>query len=285
MAGLISYRNLVDLSSTVITATGTVAPDFPLTNLRVRQLSTVTRISRVSLQTMQLEIFLDRGVGAPNIVGGVAAVIGINAVAGSPQPLALSVGSSTTASGYVGIGGTLSFVDAGVPALPQSIFCEITGTIQRYLRVAAQWFVGAGVTYGSIGRLWLGPAIVIDGGVDDQWELDYVDPGAIVSSSGGQVYERPKPRRRVLRCNLSSLKSKHAFGMTAGVSGGDVPSLQGLQMEAGLTGEVIVVPRSSSDLWNRRAAIYGHLDSSGRGSIVKNEGDNYSTSLIVIEER
>lgn len=288
MAGLISYRNLVDSSTAILTATGAVQPAFPLSLLKVRQLSPPTRIDRVSAQTFQLEIFIDRGATAPVASGGgVAGVIGINALTGSVQPTSMSVSSSATSSGYVTIGATTSFVDAGSPKLQQSIFCEITGDIRRYVRVNAQWFVGPGVSYGQVGRLWLGPAIVLGAGVDDYWELDYADQGMLVSAKGGQVFEAPTTRVRVLRCSASKLTSLHAFGLSNNgtASLGDVPNLQGMQMEVGLTGDLVLVPRSSSDLWNRRAAVYGHLDPSGRGSIRKAPGDYYSTSLVAYEER
>jgi len=187
--------------------------------------------------------------------------------------------------------------DAGVPELPTGVFVvpgragldtsppsDGVGVRARYVRITPNWVpIGS---YREIARVWLGDAVVIPEGVDANWDLGFVEPGRLDTSSGQQVYEEKKNRVRTLRVSLSKMPAEIAFGFAEGsASAADTPSIEGLQFSAGATGEVVILPRSTSALWNRRLGIYGHIDANSRPTIHHDAGDFYSTEFVAIEER
>lgn len=291
MAGaLISYRNFADGAGIGLNA-GALVGGYPLANLQDRRLSKQARVANVSLQTMQLDLKLDLGaswVATAPTRPGLCALLGMNVNASPPFVASMTVSTSTTSGGvYTNIGTMPIGNDVGIPSLPQSFACEITGAIQRFVRVFASWPVAAGVTFGTVGRLWLGDAIKLPNGVDGDLVLDYTDPGRLDESAGFEAYEEKRVKRRMLVFNSTLVPALLAYGINEAspISADDVPSFQGLQLECGLTGELVAVARTSSMPWIRRTLIRGHVDSGNRMSIRKQQGDNYAISGTIIEER
>lgn len=63
----------------------------------------------------------------------------------------------------------------------------------------------------------------------------------------------------------------------------DKACIQGLQHWAGQTGEVILIPDTSSPLMVRRTALYGHM--ARVPQIKKVRGGFFDTSIAVAQER
>lgn len=272
MPAYFTYRNLAD---GVALGGATSIAGFPLSNMQVRQLSTVARISLLS-QAVTMDF------GTP-VRPDVVAMLGTNATMINSY---MRIGYSTDGTAWTDVNSpTVS--DSGARSLPRNLYATApVPAAYRYWRVAPAWQRVGNAGYYELGRLWFGNAIVVDNGVDGDFEMDFTDPGTLTASSGGQMYENPRPRLRVLRCNVSAVSALAAYGFPDGAAAAsDVPSFQGMQLEAGTTGEVIVIPRSRSSLWMQRTAIYGHVDSGGRVAIRKIAGDNYNVSATIIEER
>lgn len=279
MSGYISYRNLAD-SATITAPDQTVVA--PLANMQTRQLA-LTSVVDVGSVLNPVDIRLDRGVAAPTVPPGICALLGLNI--GNYVSVQMIVQTGPDGSSWTTIGSTGStFSDEGVPGLPDALICAFSGTVERYVRIHGYWTSPEEDDIRSIGRLWFGPAIVLPEGVNPSWELGVEDTGSLDQSAGAQWYESVRTRTRFLRMGRSQIQADVAFGYSeADLSASDVPSFQGLQMEAGSTGEVIVLPKSPTGLWIRRLGIYGHLD---RPPTIRHDaGPNYSTELTVIEER
>ncbi len=276
MAGaVISYRNEVDTA--VLSGGATV--ECPLTNLQVRQLSTTWRCN-VSGAT-------------PTVVDfGAAKTIRLVALANTN---ARHDQANTTKVEYSTNG--IAWTDAGVtwaregqqPAKSKDIAGMLiavlpTGILARYWRITPAWSRVDAATYYEAGRLWLGDAIVVPDGVEAGWSRGFTDAGRLDFAAGLEAYEDPRPRARAISFSFSALPPEIAYGFAeSAASSGTTPSFDGLQMEAGLTGEVIAVPVTRTPLWARRTGVYGHIADSWQ--IRHQAGPNYAADLRVIEER
>jgi hypothetical protein len=270
MSALISYRNLADTAA--LSAAGTIV-GYPISNVQTRQLSSVCRLTAASTQGIIFDF------GAP-VKPDVIAVLGINATS-LTSALAIDYGSNGTTWNTYGAGGAN---DSGVPGLPRCVITNVSSiTAQRYWRLRPQWARIGGAAYFEIARCWIGPAIIDPKGCSRGWRMGFVDDGTLDTSAGKQAYEDPKTRNRALSMSFD-IPTELAYGFAdSAVSAGDVPSFQGLQIDNGKTGDLIAIPRDTSALWMRRAAIYGHL--SAEFDIEHAAADQYTASLTVIEER
>lgn len=284
MSALIAYRNWSDGVGSIPAWTFNYAlgyPDslqpiaqFPAENLRTRQLGHVARFELA-------------GGGAST---GPCAVELVASGAGFPVSLVAVIGAHLPdAVLYKPAGGsyvTVPIAGGYSPLLgiPQQGFAVIpAGTIVE--QVQLYWNAIPGGDYFELGRVFISDALVMPAGVDGTWSLAVDDPGALDVSAGRQWYASPQARTRRLVAALSPLKTEEAFGLSAGGTVSSlypVPSIQDLQMHAGATGEVIVIPRTAG-VWAYRAGIYGHLE---RAPVIRHRaGPNYETELVVIEER
>ncbi len=278
MGALISYRNHAD--SAVLSLTGGAVAGYPVANLQTRQLSHVARMTAAASPQIVVDLGIARFV---SVVG----LFNINASALTSGSCAIeySVDGLTWTPAVVAIPG-----DSGVPDLPRCLLLIIPpdgfGDPQfvRYLRIRPLWARIGAAAYYEIGRLWVGDALVIKEGCDKGFDIGFVDSGALDFSAGNQAYEDKRERVRVLRVRFGTLTTLQAYGMDDLAGGAvDVASFQDLQMAVGLTGEVIVIPRSDTALWIRRAGIYGHI--AGPWSIKHLAGGRHSAEFSVQEER
>ena len=278
MGALISYRNHADSAALSLTA-GAVA-GYPVANLQTRQLSHVARMTAAASP----QIVVDLGVAKfVSVVG----LLNINASAITSGSVAVeySVDGLSWTPAVVAIPG-----DSGVPDLPRQVLLVIppdgAGLPQfvRYLRIRPLWARIGAASYYEIGRLWIGDALVIAEGCDKGFDISFVDPGGLDFSAGNQAYEDKRERVRVLRVRFGTLSTLQAYGMLDDdVNAVDVASFQDLQMAVGQTGEIIVIPRSDSALWIRRAGVYGHI--AGPWSIKHLSGPRHAAEFSVQEER
>lgn len=144
--------------------------------------------------------------------------------------------------------------------------------------------VATWVGHFGFARLWIGSAIAFDQGVDAQWTMGFADTGVILPSAGGQAYEDTGVRIKLLSVALSAKKTDLAWGMadTDPEIGVD-ESLHDMQMETGTTAEVIVIPRTLTEAWIKRAAVYGHI--ARPWEIEHQSGPNWRAGFTVEQER
>lgn len=284
MSALVAYRNWSDGVGTIPAWTFGYSlgyPDslqevagYPATNLRTRQLGNVARFERVGGGAVTGPCAIEL------VASGAGFPVRLVTVIGQHLPDAVlykppggSFASVALISGYSPLLGIASQGFAVVPP----------GTIVERVRL---FWNDIPFDYFELSRVSIADALDLTDGVNSTWSLGVEDPGILDASAGRQWYSSPLPRTRRLSVAASTLDTMQAFGMSAeGVVSGShpVPSIQDLQMHAGSTGEIVVVPRVAPGVWAYRAGVYGHLD---RPPVIRHRaGPYYETDLTVIEER
>lgn len=137
----------------------------------------------------------------------------------------------------------------------------------------------------TLGRLWIGDALVLPDGIDAGWSMGFRDSGSLDPTDGQQWIESPGVRTRVLSIPLDGAReTETVWGFADGASSiTNRMSLHALQMECGTTGEVIAVARTGTALWTRHSAVYGHIEQPWQ--IGHKAGPFWGGALTVIEER
>lgn len=283
MAGLISYRNLID-NATLTNSLGFGDPDpaHPLDNLKLRGLAEYFAMD------IGASFSVDAGLGIDGLVHLVA-LLDLSAT-GSAGWLS---GSFTVWSRYFGGAWVeqASIVASDTTPLASIMsrnvfFAFPEGFAATEVRVTANF---AGLDeQPRCGRLWAGPAILLPDGIDAGWSMSFRDTGQLDETSGGQWIESAGARTRVLTIPLEGARAtKLMWGFdddqTIITESDYVESLFGLQMTAGTTGEVIALPRTSTPLWMRNAGVYGHIEQPW--SIGHKAGPYWGGSLTIVEER
>lgn len=277
MSALIAYRNDADTG----TVTAPAMPGYPASNVQERQLSSVLRMSTSSTKQITVDLGSAKTV---RLIG----LLGVNCDFGGANTTSVQRSSNGTNWTTVPV---VWPTDAPSAAKARSsrdvspaLYAIIAPTSARYWRITTNWARYAGDAFYEVGRVWLGDALVLADGVDAQWELGATDAGRLDISAGLQAYEDPRPRARRIALSVTGVNTMTAFGFgDDDTHAADVPSAQALTQEAGTTGEVIVLPRTSSPLWIRRLGVYGHMTDMPR--IRHMSGPNYAIDLRVTEER
>lgn len=274
MSALIAYRNLADSwPFNIDGGPGTnnqPLVGYPLANIKQRQLASVSRITN-----------LDVGSGNPLWIpfAPLAPVTANLVVVYGNIPLGVGV-EGTLDSGSV-VTFSTDYSDIGLP--PISFFL-IPASYGDVVKVTLEYGLVFPPDYIELARVYVANALVVPQGVDATWSLGADDAGSLEASFGRQWYEAAGIRTRRLSVSLAAISTEIAFGYAEGAgSASDVPSIQAMQIQAGTTGEVIVIPRAGSGLWIRRAAVYGHFER--MPAIRHRDGPLYSTDFTVIEER
>lgn len=275
MAGaIISYRNDVDPA----VLSGGATAEFGLANLKVRALSTVWRNNVAGATPLVVDF------GAPKVIR-LFAMANTNARFDAVNATKIEYSANGSAWTDTGVQWAREGQQpAKAKDLAGMLLAVLPGINARYWRITPAWARVDGATYYEAGRLWLGDAIVIPEGVEAGWSRGFTDAGRLDFAAGLEAYEDPRPRARAISFSFSLLPPETAYGFTEdAASSGATPSFDGLQMEAGLTGEVIAVPITRTPLWARRTGVYGHIADSWQ--IRHQDGPLYATDLRVIEER
>lgn len=278
MPALISYRNLADTA----VLTGSPMAGYPLSQLQVRQLSDVCRISTLSSQIITVDL------GSLQRIDLVA-MLGVNHATGARATTDLQVQTALVSGGpWTSVSASLP-QDAGSPDLPRHIIAATKAgdgspLATRFLRFTLGWNTG-GAAYREIGRLYIGRAIELEEGIEGNWTLSANDPGSLDASVALQYYEERRDRGRLMHFRHGTMPCLAAYGFPPDAVSVPtyVPSVDDLFMAAGTTGDVIFIPRSQSPLWIRRTAIYGHFteDSLAMDQV---DGDSFAWSGTVVEE-
>lgn len=284
MGALIAYRNWSDGAGSVAPWTFNYAlgyPDdlqpvtgYPAENVRTRQLAHVARFERKPGGAVTGPCAVELVAAGSALPVRVVMVIGY----GLPSAIMYKPSGSSYVSTPI-VSGYQSHL-----AIPAQGFAFIpAGTDVESIRL---YWDDLPIDYYEIGRIIVADALEFSEGVDARWSLAADDPGELGASKGRQWYESPMPRTRRLSVSVGIMDSVQAFGIDEnGVtsSSAPIPSIQDLQMHAGNTGEVVLVPRTGPGQWAYRAGVYGHLE---RPPIIQHlTGPHYATSLVAVEER
>lgn len=137
----------------------------------------------------------------------------------------------------------------------------------------------------GIGRLWIGEALVLPDGIDAGWQMGFRDSGSLDATDGQQWVRSLGVITREVQIPLEGERDTEIhWGFAEGSEiVTNAMSLNALQLEAGVTGEVIAVARTLTTLWTSRTMVYGHIDSPW--AIGHSAGPYWGGSLTVVEER
>ena len=137
----------------------------------------------------------------------------------------------------------------------------------------------------GIGRLWIGEALVLPDGIDAGWQMGFRDSGSLDATDGQQWVRSLGVITREVQIPLEGARDTEIhWGFAEGSEiVTNAMSLNALQLEAGVTGEVIAVARALTTLWTSRTMVYGHIDSPW--AIGHTAGPYWGGSLTVVEER
>jgi hypothetical protein len=271
MAGAyLAYRNLFDDPSVTITpdAFTTINPDFPESNLKLRQLSSVCKLTQPTIGNSALITLDTSGIGEINFI----------AFLGEWVPSEINVdGVLSGVTNYITAGGTSSVLDIPSAAV-FTIPLEVITSIEVLFPVEAP-------NEAVFSRIYIAQAIELDLGVKGGWRLGADDSGSLEASEGRQWYENKGVVTRRLNVSVDLADTTTAFGLTTDSSTSEIAAghLQDMQMHVGQTGEVFVVPRTRTAIWKNKLGVHGHLASPLEISHLS--GENYSSSFTVIEER
>jgi len=128
----------------------------------------------------------------------------------------------------------------------------------------------------EIGRLWAGPAMVLDG-VGKNWKAPTLDNSLVRVTPHRVVTHTRLARYRKLTAPLPRLTEAQVFG----INDTNSVCLDRMKFEAGKGSTVIVLPRTSSTLYMRRMGVYGVLENDVEIEHVT--GPYYRSSLVVAE--
>lgn len=284
MAALIAWENLIDNAVLTVKADTVVNADFPLANLQLRGLA--DRCVITSGTSGKATLYADLGAGHPGV--SLIALLGIDTTGAEYYDLSMWVYSSVDDSVYTYRG---AFALGARPSenVPMNLYTALASTItDRYLRIEiipAPWSA-PGFPF-SLARLWFGPVLSMADGIDAGWSMTFRDTGSVDETAGSQWVATTGVRTRVMNVPVEAfLSTEIAWGIsstTHAALADDPPSFIRLMFEAGVTGEVIAIPRTLSQAWMHRAGVYGHVDRTWQ--IGHKSGPYFGSSFSVIEER
>lgn len=191
-----------------------------------------------------------------------------------------AVGGTWTEVGSV----NAAVVQARVAYLPAHLVVHLTQPVSASGQIRVE-FPDSDTTPVRFGRLWISDALVLPDGIDAGWQMGFRDSGSLDATDGQQWVQSPGVITRVLTIPLEGERDTEThWGFADGSEAiTNRMSLHALQMEAGTTGEVIAVARTSTDLWTQRTTVYGHIEQPW--AIGHTAGPYWGGSLTVVEER
>jgi len=286
MAGaFFSFLNKFD-TATVTDQLGNISPSLPITNLKDRRLALKARTT-TKFFTIRVDFGIQKKI---DVIG----ILSTNSKKTTYDQQTLDLNSISVKASNVSPGGTdvlnpissTIFTDNPPQWMPRNFFwpINISGVVGK---TARYWEISVTIdttdSYYEIGRIWMGEAIQWEA-VDAEWSLTIKDASTLIRSRGQQVYADVKQKYRKLNISVSSVSQKWMFG--------DVNNnptnldFQNMFFTSGITGEVLVLPRTGDDTtqsrqFMSRTGIYGVI--AEEQTIRKIPGDNYSVDLSIEE--
>jgi len=288
--GIFSYTNLVDLATTTLAAgTGvTYQASLPLSNLKDHRVSNKARTTNT---TNHMKFTLDFGTSQQIKC---IALMGMNFAQNFVADTAPALNAVVIVAGYSNVSPTgfevgtevVQYSDWSPRAIPPIVAYSPNngaGFNVRYVNIETYWLLDTGVTYYEAGRLWVGNAIVLPGGVEEGWQQTIKDNSSIVRSRGGQIYSDIRARYRSLRIEASLLSQAQAIGDYSNLQ----LNFQEMFLNAGNNSEVLVIPRSGANSsfadnqLNSRLASYGVFT---QEPVITNlPGNNYKVQMEIAD--
>lgn len=257
---VVSYANLIDAAAALLTLPfETAEAEHPISNLKLRGLG---EYLQVTAPESLLIVDIDFGsVKTFNFVAGLG--YGLDSPAGAGE-MGIAVETSATGSDpWVTQSNT--YVEDNAPLyMPGASYAVMpAGVSSRYVRVSVYW---PSSSPKRLARLWVSNALIIENKVESGTDFGFVDLSELSQTDGEQYVERLKLRTKSVPITFRNLTTLEAWGFSDGDAlAADVPSINGMQFVAGITGEVIVLPIAITDtpasdtLWQRRTGVYGHI--------------------------
>lgn len=316
MGACIAWRDWVCKSGTISlvhtgSGTPTVSSTLPLTNLADRRLAKVCRITSTGTSVGGGQF--SHGVNtikwtAPASEDGRCVLIGllnhnIASLASSATPIRIRAWSD--------IAGTILIYDSG--NISSSLFKYTVGasygsqTPQHVFGIPSSRLgtravrVEIDITLGNIpfsfitmdlGRLFIADGINLTEGIEGTWRTRVIDPSVVRRSRSQQVYSDDQLVSRSMDFGVDITSDQQAFdldptnrtdlGIPSGAEG--PPSWAACAVEAGIHGEVVVIPDTAlTTCYARYSAIYGTFQSPLE--IEHRAASNYHVSGTIIEAR
>lgn len=176
-------------------------------------------------------------------------------------------GLSITARALSGGGaGSPSTLASSTLSYGASDLCLIEGQTDRYnlffyfsadvacggLSLEFAYSSSPGTIYIEIGRIWAGPALVVDTGAE--FDFEAIDPSIVERGPSGGFSAQRLPTRKALRMAWPAETYANALG-TAGAT--TTLSLRHFAMEAGLGAPVVAMGRTDSLHYLQTTSVYG----------------------------
>lgn len=229
----IAYLNLIDASTTVISASSAVAT-FPASNVAT------TIIDEEFWQpTANTGATLSFDLGSVQALDVLAVVFSRFGPVGSTDTVTYALDAATPGGSGVA-SGTMTGLFAGYNLL----FANLGSVSARYITLT---FNGTSLTpaqYVRVGRVWAGPSVQVgtnyNYGLAERW-----DDASVISTSpyGGSEFIDNRPRRRMITCSFD-------FATLS-----DAESFKEIDRVAGLTNQLLFVPDPAGTYVNREAMV------------------------------
>jgi hypothetical protein len=277
MTALFSYRNYVDDEDCVLTNADIPVDGYPVDNLKLRGLGDYAAFG--FLVDVIVEFSEARTFHIVAMLGGGSPRVNLKQVRVQIEPVG---GGFTDVVDIEVLDETRILGETGQAV----VFPDgLTLAVGERLRVTCWWFDSPSlIANPRAGRLWIGPAMFAQ--IQGDWVLGFRDSGVLDGTDGQNFVEQLGVRTRTLNLALAGPpRTLDMYGFEDGDTevAVDRQCLQGMQMMAGLTGEVIVIPRIDNPLWVHRTIVYGHIESPyGIGHAA---GPFWKGNFTVVEER
>lgn len=281
-----SYTNLADYATLSAFNLQTYVAALPLTNLQDHRLSKKARTAGSLANGFSVGLDLTGGVFTVNTK--IVALCGLNFIFNPPRELSntlsVTINFSNVSIGSTDIGQyTFSSVSDNTPqGMPANIFVVVNGNsgfTARYISINFNWSSGS-ITYMEAGRLWIGDAIVQPLSIEEGWQQTIKDLSTIQRSRGGQIYADIKQRYRNTKLEIKQVPRASIYPL----QGAPTLNFQEMFLNAGMSSEVIVIPRSNTGfnqqdclVFQNHTGIYGVF--AQNPSIVNLPGDLYNLSM------
>ncbi|HVJ61504.1 MAG TPA: hypothetical protein VM555_02190 [Tahibacter sp.] len=287
---ILAAANAVPTLSHVNAGSSVSVSTLPLANLLDRRVAKVARVQRPNAAVDSTSVFTFplASFGGDKRISAIA-IVGFKLTATNGQDITTRARFTVDVYGtpslivhsspQFGIIGTAGAVPAGAPSIVVYVFpTPVTATDKIVLSVTQPFPTSTGTEILDIGRVYAADGVAFSEGVDADWNMTMADSARVMRSRGQQIYAEAVPRYRVGQFRLPSVPESLAIGT---VNQPNRPNLQLMGLQVGVSGEVLVVPRSDDALALGRLAIYGRFT---RPVQVRHlSGELYSCDLEVEE--
>jgi hypothetical protein len=276
----------IDGTPGLVVSGGTASYDaaYPGANMLTNDPSLVAQIDLVGSGAGILKVRPVWSISSNSQTVRVLAALNVRIPSGIP-------GLAVTARALAGGGAGSPAVQASATlAYGASDMCLIEGTTDRYnlffyfasdttcggVSLEFSYSSSPGTIYIEIGRIWAGPALVLDTGAQFDWEP--IDPSIVERGPSGGFSSQRLPTRKAIRMQWPAETYANALG-TAGST--TALSLRHALMEAGMGAPVVYMGRTDSLHYLQTTSLFGLITEMPQ---IRHVGNNRWTSGGRIEQ-